>query len=249
MRHITRRHNQQGFTILELMIATVVLSVILLIATLTIFGVGKLYYKGQTTAQTQDTARNVIEQISRQLQFSGDKPNLLNTAPGNSCALSMWCASWAAPGGSATVYAYCIGSTRYSFVLNREEIPLTDSLTATATNATPTYHALWQDTMLPGTATCNPVNVLTKTPADAVTVAGTGKGLLLPNMRLVGFGLTQNPSTSVYDITLNVNYGDDDLLASAQGSFPTQYRYCNTTVGDQFCAVSNIHTSAVRRLR
>lgn len=248
----SRISKQAGFTIMELMIATVVLSVVLLLATMSIMGVGRLYYKGQTTTRTQDTARNVMAEISRKLEFSGDKPNLVapNALPG--CTASMWCV----PAGGVSIYAYCIGTTRYSFVLDKE-------LGDTAP------HVLWEDTIQGGTSNCLPLNVLQANPsgtsmcANVLTtppstytnecalpsVGGSGKELLLSHMRLMGFQIQENATTHSYGLGVNVTYGDDDLLQASTGTPPLMHRLCKTTQGDQFCATSEVSTSITRRLR
>lgn len=247
--------NQNGFTILELMIATVVLSVILLIATMTIMGMGKLYYKGLNATHANDTARNVIADISQHIEFSAQAPVLVRSPKDPSCPVfpvgsstSLWCLQV----GSSTVYAYCIDSTRYSFVVNT---PYTDGIN----------HVLWEDTMNPGVTTCQPVDVLTaSTPSDSATLSGSGKELLLPGMRLTGFEIAKNPSTYAYDITVDVAYGDNDLLtlppatAPSPNAHPTvQFAtyapapvniHCKSIVGDQFCATADLSTSVMRRL-
>ncbi|HVS58314.1 MAG TPA: prepilin-type N-terminal cleavage/methylation domain-containing protein [Candidatus Saccharimonadales bacterium] len=243
-----RPQNQSGFTIVELMIATVVLSVALLIATMTIMGVGRLYYKGQNAARTNDTARNAIEEISRQIQFSPDSPNLYAApkisgcpnAPGETTQ-SFWCYET----GSGKVYGYCIGNTRYSFALGTQFI---DGIN----------HGLWEDTMAGADVTnCKPLDVLhvqgdgtPKTPTGAV--GGTdGKELLLPHMRVMGLEITQNTTTGAYEVTLDVAYGDDDLLnaPTVDTNHPALLpQTCKTTVGDQFCATANLTTSVTRRL-
>lgn len=250
---------QNGFTILELMVATVVLSVVLLIATMTILGVGKLYYKGQNATRTNDTARNIMADISQHIEFSSQPPLLVAspaiTTP-SACPIfpagsstSLWCTG----SGTSQVYAYCIDTTRYSFVIGQQ---LKDSAN----------HVLWEDTLSPAAATsCTPVNVSVPTPSDTVGggIAGTGKELLLSGMRLTGFEVAKNLSTGAYDITVDVAYGDDDLLTAAATPPGTdahpaikfaQYTptptniHCLSTVGDQFCATANLSTSVMRRL-
>jgi prepilin-type N-terminal cleavage/methylation domain-containing protein len=68
--NFTLKH-QSGFTIIELLIATSVFSVILLVATTGIIRIGQTYHKGITQARTQETTRAVSEEITRSLQFSG----------------------------------------------------------------------------------------------------------------------------------------------------------------------------------
>ncbi len=62
-----------GFTIVELMIATAVFSVVLLLCATGMIQIGRMYYKGVTLTQTQETARSVIDEISRAIQFGGGK--------------------------------------------------------------------------------------------------------------------------------------------------------------------------------
>ena len=93
------QHNQLGFTIVELMIATAAFSLILLLATGAIIEVGKLYYKSLVQIKTQETARNISEDVTRSIQFS--RGALDSPASG----------------------VYCIGDTRYEFQLNQQVDP------------------------------------------------------------------------------------------------------------------------------
>ncbi len=68
---LLRTTKQQGFTIIELMIATTVFSVILLICSFAMLQIGRTYYKGITQSRTQNVARTVIDDISQSIQFSG----------------------------------------------------------------------------------------------------------------------------------------------------------------------------------
>jgi type II secretory pathway pseudopilin PulG len=59
-----------GFTIVELMIATLVFSTILVVVTTGIIRFSNDYYRGTVAASTQDTARNIIDTVSQAVQFS-----------------------------------------------------------------------------------------------------------------------------------------------------------------------------------
>lgn len=61
----------RGFTILELLVATIVFSVVLLLVTAGIMQISRVYYKGVTETNTQNAARNIIDTISQAIQFSG----------------------------------------------------------------------------------------------------------------------------------------------------------------------------------
>ena len=78
------RHKRQGgFTIVELMIATLVFSLVLLLVTMGVLQVNRVYYKGVTEANTQNVARSITDTISQAIQFSGGNvtPLPTNAAP------------------------------------------------------------------------------------------------------------------------------------------------------------------------
>lgn len=70
MRQPVRPTKQNGFTILELMIATTVFGVLLMILTFATIFITKQFYSGLTQARTQQVARTIVDQISRSIQFS-----------------------------------------------------------------------------------------------------------------------------------------------------------------------------------
>lgn len=91
---------QEGFTIIELMIATAVFSVVLLLCTLGLLQVGRSYFKGVTSVRTQEAARSLLDELSQNIQFSSGTVNSLT------------------PNGGSI--GYCVGSKRYSFIPNRQ---------------------------------------------------------------------------------------------------------------------------------
>lgn len=222
-----RKHGQKGFTIIELMIATSVLSTLLLLVTVVMTGIGNLYYKGIAQARVQDDTRGAIDEISQQLQLNGQ---------------SLATATWAAKGEDA----YCIGSVRYTYVLNAE-------LDHTTPHGTITYkHVLWRDTNpTPGSCSINPL--YTSSPVDLTlnTPSSGGTELIGANVRLTTFciGSFTAPSTcnhatsSPFPLTVSTAYGADDLL-NLNGYDTT----CKGTIGEQFCSTARLKTTAVQRL-
>ncbi|HSX36787.1 MAG TPA: type II secretion system protein [Patescibacteria group bacterium] len=87
---------QKGFTIVELMVALSILSTLLVMSTVILIQIGKLYTKGVNEAATQNAARDIINDLSSQLQLSGNAPD--NDTPG----------------------VKCIGNQRYTFNLNHK---------------------------------------------------------------------------------------------------------------------------------
>lgn len=111
---------QEGFTLVELLVATTVFSLILLVATTGIVQLGRLYYRGITDSKTQEVTRAVFEDVSRSVQFAKgqrrDVPSAL------------------LPAG---VTQFCIGDTRYSYSIN-EKVTSSSSTGLRITRISPT---------------------------------------------------------------------------------------------------------------
>lgn len=118
--------NIAGFTIIELMIATMVFGTVLLVVTTAILQITRVYYKGITQATTQSTARSIIDMISQGIQFNGGG---VTETPGS-------------------FNAFCVGNQQYSFVLGKQ-------LTETTPAANQTWHALVVDDK-PGCTSSSP---------------------------------------------------------------------------------------------
>jgi prepilin-type N-terminal cleavage/methylation domain-containing protein len=61
--------HERGFTIVELMIATLVFSVILTVVTMGVISFSNRYYKGVHASTTQNTTRNIMDTITQAIQF------------------------------------------------------------------------------------------------------------------------------------------------------------------------------------
>jgi prepilin-type N-terminal cleavage/methylation domain-containing protein len=99
------RTNAKGFTIIELMIATLVFSVVLLMCASALIAVGRMYQKGNTSRATQEVARSLMDQIKDDFQFNGgyysEVPNPTNSP----------------------TRAFCIGGNVYTYEVNRQVVP------------------------------------------------------------------------------------------------------------------------------
>ncbi len=71
---------QAGFTIIELMIATAVFSMVLLVITVGVMHFTNDYYKGVNNSTTQTTAQNAIDIISQAIKFSASQPETYLTS-------------------------------------------------------------------------------------------------------------------------------------------------------------------------
>ena len=68
--------NQKGFTIIELLIASVAFTVILVLVTTIVIQVSKIYYKGVVLSNTQNVDSTIIQDVSKDIQFGSNSSNL-----------------------------------------------------------------------------------------------------------------------------------------------------------------------------
>ncbi|HSX45515.1 MAG TPA: prepilin-type N-terminal cleavage/methylation domain-containing protein, partial [Candidatus Saccharimonadia bacterium] len=142
---------RRGFTIVELMIATSVLSTIILLVSIMMISIGNLYAKGLYQSRTQDTTRTITDQLAQDLKLN----NSFTTGS----------ASKPFGGKNITIGAYCIGdNVRYSFIVGYRLGNGPD--TTPPTPVLPLVpHVLWRDdnsasTTLGGTVgTCKPLDL------------------------------------------------------------------------------------------
>lgn len=227
---------EKGFTIVELMIALSILSALLLLATLVMAQIGRLYTKGVNQASLQNTTRNISDDISSAIEFSGFAPTT----------------------GSFNGYrSICIGNVRYSYQLNRK-LGTDNSVTP----AVLTRHVLWRDVMSSSTGNCVPLNLGAVTPGVMAgsgalsSVSGSGYEMMPENTRLVTMGYEQPVCGGVYKIRVYSAYGDSDLVGTKSvadkdcngQSITVNEPFCQTIAGSQFCAISVLTTSVSRRL-
>ena len=206
----------------------------LLMATVMMINIGKLYYKGISQARIQDNVRSITDEVSKHLEL-GDN-FFLRT--------------------SGAEQSYCIGSTRYTFILYRQigDNPLSPDYQS--------KHVLWRDANpTPGSCPAVLPNLAASTPS-----AG-GTELITPHARLTAFTIN---GSSPYTISVSEAYGDNDLLcdngtsadcsppagpssvvtklSNGSQSAPAGTIRCRGEIGDRFCATAILDTTVVRRL-
>lgn len=241
MKKLTAIQKSSGFTIVELMIALSVLSVLLIISTLTLMNLGRMYVKGSNQANAQDTARNVINDLAAQLQLGGAQPNIDNTTTF---------------GGY-----FCIGTTRYSYAVGRQ---VSDS-----PDADQTRHALWRDTMDSSTCPISaPLNLNSSLPSpNGRELIPEHMRLTQFNIQPISdkMGLYKLEVGVAYgddDLLCNRN-AVHDCDSDWINTHPAQHKNnlrpsdpnlaapqisCVNSEGHQFCAVSDLSITVARRL-
>jgi hypothetical protein len=223
------------------MIATTVLSVILLLATAVMINIGDLYYKGFNEARIQDAVRDTVDQIGQDVQLSDGLNPVDNT--GTSIDLTTYGYS-----GSSTIKVVCMGDTRYTSVTGIQ-------IGSNGPNADPTkqqiQHVLWRDT-IPDNSICSPVDLRqsnpddTSAPSTLTQLAGSNGQELVPSLsRLTSFCVNNDGTcagaTGAYGIEVGIVYGSLDLS-------PPPNNLCTGGAGDQFCASDQLTASVESRL-
>jgi len=130
------------------------------------------------------------------------------------------------PGNS---YAFCIGERQYSYQVGHQ---LVDG--GGTGNKKP--HAIVNNYV----AGCTSSTAAQSMSSSTVT----GREMLEPRMRLAKMQVT-NIGTNLYQISVKVVYGDDDLLDNPTAS---NAKCKNIRAGTQFCAVSEITTTVTKRV-
>src|ERR1035437_5692869 len=227
--HCKHSNKSSGFTIIELLIATLIFSTILTLIAYGFIDLNKAYYKGLTASNTQTVADKIVSDISQDIQFSSGTDT--TTVPN--------------PPSPAF---FCVGSRRYSYLLGRQVVQGIPNVIKHQTN-----HALVSDV---GPGNCTVAQNVQSLP---VVLPTQDTEMMAPNMRLVKLNITQIlPATSnSYLLDVRVAYGGDDLLYSPSnplklfgvpGGTIEPDAACKIQAGSQFCDVSEVSTVVKRRI-
>jgi prepilin-type N-terminal cleavage/methylation domain-containing protein len=216
---LKRMRTNQGFTIVELMIALSILSILLITSTVILIQISRWYSKGVNAASLQNVSRNVTSDITSALQFSGTSPTPIS-----------------GPAAGSGIKWFCLGKVRYSYVEGRKLGVDTSPEPDITTN-----HVLWRDVM-PSAATCNALDI---TVAGAVP-GNEGYEMVGPNMRITSLSLAETPLASgIYTLSLSLAYGDQDLLSATTGWDVG----CKGGPGSDFCSTSRQTSTITRRIK
>ena len=90
-----------GFTIIELLVASAVFSVVLVIVMATFIQVSRIFYKGVNMSNTQDDTRNALTSIASDIQFASNTPATVDSGSG----------------GSGT---FCVGTHLYAYYTDHQ---------------------------------------------------------------------------------------------------------------------------------
>lgn len=216
----------KGFTVIELMIATSVFAVILLVITVGIVEFNKEYYKGVISSSTQNATRQVVDQVSQAVQYNGGYITPLTA-------------------GNPMVKAFCVGSTkRFSMVLHHQIVSSSDHALV-AENVPNCAATAAQDISTSSLSTTTQAQELLGKGMRLVkfTINGaSGSDLYTVTVR-VAYGdddLLCSPSLD------DCNSPSTAAAISAESS--RDDLTCRIGVGSQFCAVSELSTTVAKRI-
>jgi prepilin-type N-terminal cleavage/methylation domain-containing protein len=96
MSNLYKTHkNTQGFTLIELMIATIIFSMVLLVMLAGFLQVSRMFYKGVTISSTNEAARTLVDSIINDYRFTQSAVPIAS---------------------SGSKRYFCIGSHRYTYI-------------------------------------------------------------------------------------------------------------------------------------
>jgi prepilin-type N-terminal cleavage/methylation domain-containing protein len=230
--------NNQGFTIVELLIATLIFSVILLAALAGFLQVGRLFYKGVNSTQTSETSKQVLNDVKANIRLA--TVNAINpNKTGN--------------GG----YTYhCVNGNRYTYMLDKQVNLATPNYRSPITG----NYGILKEYMGSDTACGVPCYSYSGPPGasyDNCTDPGSVPfnnpvELLSNNMRVAQFDIFQTDTTTtsnsdLWTLKLKVAYGDDGVFEYPGGpGLPSTIRCQAASTVQQFCAVVDNSTSVYR---
>lgn len=216
-----KTNRKSGFTIIELMVATVVFSIVLLLVTTGILQISRVYYKGLTESTTQNTARNVIDTITQAIQFSGTE---VTVTPGSD------------PG---TDYAFCVGNKQYSYRLGTQVMD-------NPSGSDQAWHALVERTM---NGACNGAEPQSLGNQNVVGRDLVGKRMRLAKLAVEDLGQSRYRVTVrvVYgDADL---LRSPSSPSGTTGAMQPDATCQSVRAGTQFCASSEFSTVVVKRVQ
>ena len=223
--------SQRGFTIVELMMATIVFSVIMLVAAGAVVRFTSNFQRAVTATNTQNATRSIIDSISQSVQFGGgDKPTRLT-------------------GGGKT--GWCVGYTRYSYVLGKQ---LTN-----AEGPTSTRYALVQDST--GIGCYGEAQTLSSGTPDGQELLGehmrlvkfditendSATGVWDVTIKVV-YGENEVLCAPVSVPNSCDTSGSSEVFLNNLTQLKSPDLQCKGGKGTQFCAVSEIKTTVQRRV-
>jgi prepilin-type N-terminal cleavage/methylation domain-containing protein len=219
-------NNQSGFTIIELLIASLVFSTILLVTTYGIIEVSQIYIKGYFTTIAQNQNRSLQSELTQSIQENDAQPITiapLTAGPGINSVSS-----------EGNVYWFCINNVRYTYkynshpgILIKDEDPTGDNCQLPA-NVNGPLSSGQQELLSPDLSL-----VPTKSGSPAPGIINT-----------ITTSSMYSSGSILYSLNIQILYGDSGTFTILPTGFPA----CNSLLnGGDFCADSISSTTVQER--
>lgn len=229
-----------GFTIVELIVASSVFSLVLLVTLTGFVQIGRLFYKGVADAQTQNVVRDIANDISNNLQ---------NTSSDGAVSSELTYGAYR---------YYCVGSIRYTYGVypTYPDSSLNNKISISYDSSAPS------ENMNPSAAEPNMGLIRDKVrgegscpkPCLGCTAGGflaldtnSPQEMLGDSMRISTLKISPL-SSGLYDINIVVAYGSNDTIGYSGDTPPVPYCLGNSRQ-QQFCAIQQLTTTAYRGSR
>jgi len=215
------KHNQ-GFTIIELLVASLVFATILTLVSVGLLQVGKVYYKGVTTTRTQETTRDIMDTISRTIQFDGGTVTPITV-----------------DGGTNLSY-FCINNDRYTFTLGKQ---LTDD---TSPGPNQSNHVLVKDSAPCGGSA--DFGALSPTATELMATRMRLVKLQLNNLGGSLYSVTVRVVSGDDDLLCSPGVPGDCNLTTPTTNLDKDDLTCKSITGGQFCAPAQLQAAVQKRI-
>lgn len=220
---------EHGFTIVELMIATLVFSTILLLITIGVLDFNKTYYQGVIQSNTQNVARQVLENVSQAIQFSANSISTATKTAGKS-------------------RGFCIGDQLYSYLIGYQ---LVDG----SISGHQAHHTLVRETLsgCDSSSSARNLQAVGSLPSDGTELLGQHMRLAVLDVSSGVISGTYDIKVRVVYGDDDLLCSPSGVPGSCNSTATmTKYNYpdlrCKPQIGSQFCAVSELATTVGQRL-
>lgn len=223
------KNKKDGFTIVELMIAISVFSVVMIIATTAILLIARQYQSGVTKTSMQSATRDIHQKISDSIKYSGG--NIIEETSGNVTGY----------------YVVCTGKTRY-FYKNPSLTGGNISNSSEFNSMSSLYFQQNTDDYTSGNGNAGQCGHISSGVTDDLKIA---QQLLPNNAKVAFFKVVKNDvdlsSGNVKSSTISTTFvrGDYDLFTL---SVPPQDLKCKSGVGNEWCSVVSLSSIVNPRL-
>ncbi len=205
--------SSEGFTIIELMIATTIFAVIMIITTTAILGISKTYIQGLVESQNQNTTRRIISEISQDIQYNNQATiNIGGIQHLNSTSPRGW---------------FCIGQDVYVVNLDHEIQNSSDfALIRYSSSSCPSSQPA----------------IISGLPPNGSYNKGSVEELLTSNQQLSRFSILYS-TNGYYSVSTTVAYGNDFMPGPAVAKNGLIYECNTSSYGLNFCSISSLTNS------